>query len=247
MKLEYIIDGIRGFDMDTYLRAMKVRYDELSLFQKAQGPHLDADPNRAFIEESWESIQPLTPEEAFREPNQEKRRALFSCIGPSRLFATLSPTLVNRQVLHLQNKTWDKNGRKKVTEIEDIYELYEIEEKELFKGVKEEWWYKNNRTVLKVVRCWCTTTGREYWIFVENRKGQFWNGERNVFYPVLNTALDAIAWTFRIGIEKDDIEALYRQGDCLVVKARAGAITRPEGDWYFLDGKTYRDKLIAQS
>jgi hypothetical protein len=66
------------------------------------------------------------------------------------------------------------------------------------------------------VRCWCTTTNREYWLYVpveaaSDAKG-WWSLDENTKYD----AIQAIAWTVRIDIENP--ERIYRQGDIIVVK-----------------------------
>lgn len=251
----YIIGGVRAFSFNMYLAAMKVKYDLFELFIKENKIHWEMDPNKELIQESWDDIAPLTVQQAFEEKNQEKRRVLFSCIGPSKLFQSLKPKLIDRTVLEIKNKTWDADGKENIVDIKDVYELYEISESELFRGTEGGNSFLRSRVspMLRVVRCWCTTTGREYWIFVEDQVAMgrtiyqaLPNGKYEYKKPMQN-AIEAIAWTFRVGIPKEDISELYRQGDCLVIKTKKHATALPQDKWYHLDEETYRKKLVAQS
>jgi hypothetical protein len=236
---KYVIGGVRDFSFTTYLKALKVKYGTWELFIQANEIHWVYDPNKEIMQESWDQVEPLTVQEAFAEDNQEKRRALFGCLGAARVFGEMKPELIDRTVLKIENLTWDENNNPVKKSIEDVYELYQIEESKLFPPEVNVRITTNAAQYIKVVRCWCTTTGREYWIFVEENwwdvKGRFTN------------AIQAISWTFRVGVAKEDILELYRQGDCLVTKARDKAKSLPEEMWYHLDEHTYRNKLVAQS
>lgn len=252
--IDYAIQGVRGFGLSTYMKAMKVRYSDMESFIREQQFSLEVDPNKDLILETWDSIEPLTMSEAFQERNQEKRRALFACLGPERIFKNSNPTLLDSTVLKIKNRTWDENGKEVEKEIEDAYELYELSFSELFPEHQIIWEIASPAPRLKVVRCWCTSTGREYWIFVNDPTDG--RNPRNMFNPLtqavenvqpIKTAIQAIAWTFRVGVSKEDIEEIYRQGDCLVVKAKKEAKQLPQEKWWHLDETTYREKLVAQS
>ena len=173
---------------------------------------------------------------------------MFWCIGPSKLFKELNPSLIDRTVLKIKNKTWDATGKETIQLIDDIYELYELDEKILFPPTTLMSRINNDYRKLRVVKCCCTTTGREYWIFIEDQVAMGIRMHINGKYaqPMKN-AIQAIAWTFKVGVLKNDIEAIYRQGDCLIIKAKANAQQLPPEKWYHLDEETYRTKLIAQS
>lgn len=234
----YVIGGIRGFNLNTYMKAIKVRYGTWEEFLRTNQANWEIDPHKDLIEEAWDEIVPLTVQEAFKEENQEMRRALFSYLGPARIFGEMKPQLIDREVLKINNRTWDEHNNPVDVPIEDVYELYQIEEAKLFPPDRPFLSGSNRVNMIKVVRCWCTTTGREYWIFVED---QWWATNQ------ITRAVQAVAWTFRVGINKPDIQEIYRQGDCLVIKAKDGATPLDEEHWYHLDELTYREKLVAQS
>jgi len=90
-------------------------------------------------------------------------------------------------------------------------------------------WRTANATVY-AVRCWCSTTGREYWIYVPRNIGQ--KGD----------ALEAIAWTVQLTIT--DPEYIYRQGDVILAKYSS---TSKECRPYHLTAEQYVKLLKAES
>src|SRR5690606_33366864 len=96
-------------------------------------------------------------------------------------------------------------------EYDDIYELYKIPGEKLF-IVTEDSWVKPSPVY--AVRCWCTTTGREYWIYVPEEialGGLRWNVKEQK-----PDAVRAIAWTIRLDVSLP--KSIYRQGDIIVVE-----------------------------
>ena len=123
---------------------------------------------------------------------------------------------------------WDVDGNKYVQEIEDKYELYKIQGDKLFPEETSSW--RTANATIYAVRCWCTTTGREYWIYVPRHVGE------------KNDAVEAIAWTAQLCI--DEPEAVYRQGDIFIAKASPKSSTC---SLYHLDKAQYLYLLKAQS
>lgn len=180
------------------------------------------------MDEIWDTIPDIEVKDAFQEPNLEIRRLFFKAIGVSRLFEQLNPELIHSETLELKNIQWDVDGNKYVQEIEDKYELYKIQGDKLFPEEKSSW--RTANATIYAVRCWCTTTGREYWIYVPRNIGE------------LNDAVEAIAWTAQLCI--DEPEALYRQGDIFIAKASPKSSTCTP---YHLDKAQYLYLLKAQS
>lgn len=112
--------------------------------------------------------------------------------------------------------------------IHDKYELYKIKGDKLFPEEKSEW--RRSNADIYAVRCWCTTTAREYWIYVPRNVGE------------MKDAIEAIAWTFQLNIGEP--VALYRQGDIIIAEAGPDSKeVRP----YHLDKATYLKLLKVQS
>jgi hypothetical protein len=239
--LNYVMGGVRNFDQNTFFRMLKSKYAEWEVFKRAN-IYLSHSTFK-LLEESWDDILPLSVSEALSEENLEKRRVMFSCIGPSKLFSEMEPELLSREVIKKKNRKWDEENNLFNEDFEDVYELYCIPGEKIFplsaRNIR-------NSTSIYAVRCWCTTTGREYWIFVPET---IVYGERTSIFreqvdKLKPSAIKAIAWTFRTGYSYDDIEEIYRQGDCLIVKPKEGAI---EQSLMHMDEKTYREKLVCES
>lgn len=181
-----------------------------------------------YMDEIWDTIPDIEVKDAFQEPNLEIRRLFFKAIGVSRLFEQLNPELIHSETLELKNIQWDVDGNKYFQEIEDKYELYKIEGKKLFPEQTNS--FRAENTTVYAVRCWCTTTEREYWIYVPR-----WVGEKG-------DAIEAIAWTAQLNISEP--EWIYRQGDVFIAKASVKSeFVTP----YNLDKNQYLKLLKAQS
>jgi hypothetical protein len=211
----YIINNREGFDLTTALRLWKTKYaDDIRDFFKDVITHDQLQDFGLFVEECWDTIEPVTVEEALKVTNTEERRTYFDCIGIEKLFKSLDPKLLDRQVLKKNRTRWDDEFNEYTHTFEDIYELYEIRGTKLFD--KDRW--GNVPNSIFAVRCWCTTTNREYWLYVpaEAALGSNWwyrDDLRNE-----PDAIRAIAWTVRLDVPIGCVERIYRQGDIIVAK-----------------------------
>jgi len=169
----------------------------------------------------------------------------FDAIGIEKLFKQLDPKLLDKQVVKKKRQRWDENFKEYTYEFEDVYELYQIEGTKLFE--KDRW--GNTPEPVFAVRCWCTTTNREYWLYVtkEAALGDRWwyNDEDGKSQP---DAIRAIAWTVRVDVPEENIEKIYRQGDIIVVKMNDVAkhtehTFRP----YHLTKEQYLEKMYSES
>lgn len=216
-KLRYSVDGRSGFSFSSALRLWKTKYKVLEDFKRGVIIHDGLTEFYNIITEMWEDIKPVTVEEALKEQNTENRRTYFSCIGVQNLFKQMKPKLLDRQEIKKKRKRWDDKNDPYEYNFTDVYELYKIPASKLFtkeqiKKNTSTWNEQRNDTY--AVRCWCTTTNREYWIYVprEAALGNRWKNDDDTA-----DAVRAIAWTIRINVSKP--ERIYRQGDIIVVKA----------------------------
>ena len=210
----YVVNGHPGFDLSTALRLWKTKYaDDYRDFQKDVITNESLNDFDQFVQECWNKIKPVTVEEALKVNNTEERRVYFDAIGIQKLFQSLKPELLDRQVIKKKRTKWDDNNDPMEYEFEDVYELYKIEGEKLYEKDR----FGNPPQPVFAVRCWCTTTNREYWLYVprEAALGSQWWSNKNEHKP---DAIRAIAWTIRIDIE--DPERIYRQGDIIVVKSK---------------------------
>jgi len=200
--LQYRVNGQAGQNYETALRCWKTRHKTYDVFLREVITHDSMKEFAEHVQPIWEDIKPLTTTEAFAERNIEQRRLIFSCIGIEAMFKQMEPELVDRQEIDFKNKRWDKDDKPYFENIKDVYELYKIKGDKLFPE-DTDWRRQNSDTY--AVRCWCTTTGREYWIYVP-----LWEGQKN-------DAISAIAWTMQITISHP--EYIVRQGDIIIAKA----------------------------
>ncbi|MFO0453031.1 MAG: hypothetical protein ACK52I_30960 [Pseudomonadota bacterium] len=236
-KQSYIVCGQGGFKLSEALKLWKAKYPEFIDFKKDVITNPSLEDFGKFIEEYWNSIIPVTVEEALRQENTEIRRTYFDCIGVQKLFNSLDPKLLNKQIITKKRANWDDENKEIFRTFEDVYELYEIEGKKLFD--KDRWGREPNPVY--AVRCWCTTTNREYWLYVnhEAATGQRWWGSTE---KAKYDAIRAIAWTIRIDVTNP--EKIYRQGDIIVVKKSKNSIETRE---YHLDKKQYLKLMYSET
>lgn len=214
----YIVNNRSGFDLTTALRLWKTKYaDDYRDFQKEVITHESLNDFDQFVQECWDKIKPVTVDEALKVENTEERRTYFDAIGIEKLFKALKPKLLDKQVIKKSRTRWDDKFEEYTHEFEDVYELYEIAGKKLFD--KDRW--GNPPQPIFAVRCWCTTTNREYWLYVPREAAignSWWDKEKQ--QP---DAIRAIAWTVRINIPEDHLDKIYRQGDIIVAKLKSGS------------------------
>ena len=232
-----------GFSLTEYIRCHKSIDESFTAYsRRADVPKVLVD----FIEEVWDSVEPLTFTECIIEPNAEKRRVLFSCLGPERLFNSAEKTLLDKQTITKKRVKWDDVTLDKIEyEFEDTYELYRIDSN--FINMKLEAQSRGGRSLhdgwgsgfiredIYSVRCWCTTTNKEFWLMVDPQN-------LNLKKP---DAIEAIAST--IWIREANPKRIYRQGDVIfvehwgddrdIMKERAGPITK----------KTYLTKMYSET
>lgn len=208
-KQNYIVENQSSFTLSEALSLWKAKFREFADFKKDVIIHESLEDFGKFVEECWDDIKPVTVQQALAIQNAEVRRVYFNCIGVEKLFKELEPVLRDRQVIKKKRMKWDDSNDSIEYEFEDVYELYEIEGKKLFETDR---WGSDPRPVY-AVRCWCTTTNREYWLYVNDEAAcgeTRWNNKKKY------DAIQAIAWTIRIDV--DNPERIYRQGDIIVAK-----------------------------
>ena len=214
----YSVSGIGNLTMSDAMKLWKTRYPSFEHFRKAVIKVDALKDFGAFVEEMWDSIVPITIQEAFSERNAERRRVYFDCIGVEKIFKNLNPKSLDKQVIKKKRHRWDEKNDPWVHEFEDEYELFSIDPKELYATSDLSDWQKQRQATKYVaVRCKCTSTQREYWIYVPEEEAicngaRVWDDDKKKRYD----AIKAIAWTIRIDIT--DPEKVFRQGDIIVAK-----------------------------
>jgi hypothetical protein len=240
---KYTVSGLGGLYLSEALKLWKTKYPSFTHFKRAtiKTPYLEEFGN--FVEELWDAVEKITIKEAFSQTNAEKRRVYFLCIGVSNIFKDLNPNLLDRQVIKKKRTRWDSNNDPYEYEFEDVYELYGIPVEKIFKNSDSTSGRLSGRSIITAVRCWCTTTNREYWIYVPEEeclvnRAQRWNTTHKKKYD----AIKGIAWTIRI--DTSEPEKIYRQGDIIVVKVGKRS---KQIDWHHLTKEEYLDLMYSES
>lgn len=220
-QLKFVVSNQKGFSLTEALRLWKAKYPEFIDFEKDVITHPSLADFGQFVQEMWDTISPVTIQEALSQPNTEIRRTYFDCIGVQKIFSELEPKQLDRQVINKVRIGWNDDNEPVKKEFEDVYELYQIDGRKMFD--LDQWGREPNPVY--AVRCWCTTTNREYWLYVPMQAaiGVTWINNYQKSEP---DAIRAIAWTIRIDVKNPEV--IYRQGDIIVVKVPEDAVVCPE-------------------
>ncbi|HWV72880.1 MAG TPA: hypothetical protein VN040_14225 [Pseudosphingobacterium sp.] len=233
---DYCVSGLRGFTLNEALRFWKAKFETIKHFRRDVITHTLLEEFGDFVSEIWDSIDPITVQEALAEKNTERRRVMFDCIGVARLFKELEPELLDRQVLRKSRTRWDSSNKLYVHSFEDTYELYRLDGNKLFEPLNK--WSRANPVY--AVRCWCTTTNREYWIYVpETIALNVPEWRRSEGKP---DAIRAIAWTIRLDIMNP--KRIFRQGDIIVAEESMDSY---EVEPYHLNKEQYLNLLFSET
>ena len=245
-KQDYVVNNRSGFDLTTALKLWKTKYaDDYRDFQKEVITHESLNDFDQFVQECWDKIEQVTVEDALKIENTEERRTYFDAIGIEKLFKSLKPKLLDKQTIKKSRVKWDEEFNEYTHEFIDVYELYEIEAKEMFS--KDRWGNTPTQNTY-AVRCWCTTTNREYWLYVPREAAlgaTWWNRDSEDNKP---DAIRAIAWTVRIDVPEENVEKIYRQGDIIVAKMKDKAkVTETTMSPYHLSKENYLSLMYSET
>jgi len=104
----YLVNGVSGFDLTTALRLWKTKYaEDYRDFQKDVITNVSLNDFDQFVQECWNKIKHVTVQEALQVENTEERRAYFDAIGIEKLFKSLDPKLLDKQVINKKRTKWD--------------------------------------------------------------------------------------------------------------------------------------------
>jgi hypothetical protein len=243
---KYTVNNQDGFDLTTALRLWKTKYqDDIRDFFKDVITHDQLQDFGLFVEECWNRIEPVTVEEALKVENTEGRRTYFDAIGIEKLFKGLDPKLLDKQTIKKSRVRWDDELNEYTHEFEDVYELYEILASKMF---TKDRWGNEPRDHIYAVRCWCTTTNREYWLYVPKWAaiGESWWSSSDDERAKAD-AIRAIAWTVRLDVPIGHVDRIYRQGDIIVAKMKDSAKATETTSLYHLSKDQYLSLMYSET
>jgi len=170
----------------------------------------------------YDDTTPFSFKESFELENREFQAMVFSSINITDMITQLGATRIKTDGIELDQNIYDEDGKLIGTEKRsNIYEVHEVDGKKL--GLDEK---------LYVVKCWCTTTDKEHWLWIDEK--------------YKDDPLTAIASTFMVHENVvPHIKCLKRQGDVLL--AEMTKEVTPEGELVSLTKEQYFSLLSAQA
>lgn len=174
------------------------------------------------ITKNFDKCIPFTFKEAFELKEREFQALVFSSINITEMINKLGAKRIKTDGINVKHRKYDTNGNfLGLEDYHNIYETHEVDGTEL--GINSS---------LYVVKCWCTSTNKEHWLWIDEK--------------YKNDPLNAIASTFMVHENViPHIKALKRQGDLLLVETDEEVV--PEGNMVSLSKEQYFGLLVAQS
>lgn len=170
----------------------------------------------------FQELDPFTYKEAFAIENATFRATVFGSINVGEMIANLGHERLKVEGKNVNHRVYKMDGSYEMKNYDVVYELHKI-----------------NCTALGLenpnycVKCWCTTTNKEHWLWVEEEYA-------------LKGPLEAIASTVRVYENMiPHIKYIKRQGDVLLFEMEKEV--KPSGNIVPLTADQYFSKLIAQS
>jgi hypothetical protein len=244
LPVRVIISG-QSFPGRTGLRILKLRHETCPFPQ---------------WQEAWDVLTPLT----FREITEqikdvERRRTAIAYLGIERLMTQIESKMIREETIE-KITTWvDADGQIREHRFSDTYSLHRVRWTTLFGDLTDETNLLMNSNWNKphnhhFVKCKCASTGKEYILWVDLRQVYrtnhpevtrqslddigHWRIERLV------DPIEAIAWTFQTRLAKGSIEAIIRQGDCILMRPVINPVLDTNRH---LTGEEYRTLMRSES
>lgn len=175
-----------------------------------------------FLVQNYDAARPFSFKESFELQNREFQALVFSSINISEMINELGATRYKTDGIEVKHRQYDNDGNfTGETEYHNVYEVWEVSGEKL--GLNEN---------LYTVKCWCTSTNKEHWLWIEDQYKE--------------DPLEAIASTFRVHRNIiPHIKCLKRHGDILL--AEMDSDVQPEGEIVPLGKELYFKLLVAQS
>jgi hypothetical protein len=224
-------------DESGVYRYFKTRYPNRDLFlrQVVNGPTLPLDdcPNphiAAYIRnelyprviDGYDNATAYSYTEAFEIANDALRALVFDSINISEMIENLGHERLSVKGIPVKRKQYSPGGEYiGDKEYDNIYEVHKVDGTKL-----------NVQDPLYAVKCWCTSTNKEHWIWIEEQ--------------YKDDPLEAIASTFRFHKNViPHIKEIKRQGDIMIVEMKEKV--DPIGEIVPLTAEQYFGLLTAES
>lgn len=222
------------YPIHTLVAILKMRHSSFQNFQVREyerewdRPHERTDEILEAIQEHWQEVKAYTYKDIFKIEDRNLRRYCFNYIGVSEMMEALEARKIEVDGIELNYYQYDGLGNKIPFKKHSIFEVYEAD----LSKIQELRSWRNQDEKVYAVKCWCTTTEHEHWLWIESQ--------------YKNDPLAAIASTFRIHENIiPHIKCLKRQGDVLICEMKKSVI--PEGTPRPLTKKEYFGLLEVET
>jgi hypothetical protein len=170
----------------------------------------------------YDIVKPFTYKEAFELTDDAFKALVFGSINVPEMIENLGHTRIKTEGKLVNHRIYKEDGSYVMKEYDVIYELHSVDCSKL--GITDNAY---------VVKCWCTSTNKEHWLWVEEEYAK-------------KGPLEAIASTIRVYENMiPHIDSLIRQGDVLLFQMKKEI--KPRGNIIPLTADQYFGFLIAQS
>jgi hypothetical protein len=179
------------------------------------------------IESMWDIVTPFSFEDAFNIKNDQLRIKVFSSFNIEEVINKLGTNRIKTEGKETINKVWNEiTNEFENVPVTLIYELHHVNGTKL--NVEDE--------VLPVVRCWCTSTNQEHWLWVDPSK------------IIDNSPLSAIASTCCVYESMmGKIKHIIRHGDVFIFEMLEEIIPDENDKVISLSVEDYFSLLKSQS
>ena len=205
------------YPLKILIAILKMRHSSFQNFQVREFDrewniqHAKANELLEAIQEQWQSVKSYTYKDIFKIEDRNLRRFCFNYIGVSEMMQALDARKIGVDGIELNYFKYDSLGKKTPFKKHNIFEVYEAE----LSKIEELRGWRNQGQKVYAVKCWCTSTEHEHWLWIESQ--------------YKDDPLAAIASTFRIHENViPHIKCLKRQGDVLICEMKTAVI--PEGN-----------------
>ena len=187
----------------------------------------ECDKTMNALLDAYEDAVPYTYVEAFKIENAEFRAKVFGSINVLQMIAELGHERIATEGKHLRHKQFTQDGRfTGWVEYDVIYETHRVNGEKL--GL-----LGDDKNVY-AVRCWCTSTNKEHWLWIEDEHK--------------DNPLEAIANTFKVHASIiPHIAEIKRHGDILLVELDSDVTPTEDDELVGLTSEQYFGFLTAQS
>ncbi len=197
----WLSGNVTNAEMLRYLKGVyrnRERMYERFFYDKLKNPNDGIIHNKLmnnlilWMYENFDEATPYNFQEAFAIKNDTFRALVFTSIDIPSMISELGHMLHKVDGIKVSRKIYDTEGNYiKDKEYDNVYEVHKVNCEKL--GVEDSY----------AIKCWCTSTDKEHWIWIEDQ--------------YKDDPLSAVASTFRV--PKDlvpHIKAIKRQGDVML-------------------------------